>query len=1087
MGLVASVRRSTHALCALFVGIAVLQGLAHAGTVTYTVDPASGRVTRATYSDGSYIEYSYDENGNRTRADIHDQGVPTAPGALVITNVTSSSATVSWAPADDNVAVTGYEYRLNSGSWISVANSPLGLTGLSGFTTYNIEVRARDNAGNAGQSQTGSFTTTDNSAPTAPGVPSFGSVTASSATASWTAASDNVAVTAYEYSFNGGAWTSNGASLSKSFAGLSTATTYSLQVRARDGANNVGPASSSSFTTLDNVAPSAPGVPAFSTITASSAIATWAAASDNVAVTGYEYSLNGGAWTSNGTGLSLNLTGLNSATSYTLQVRAKDAGNNYGSASSNSFSTADIGAPTSPGTPSFSSITATSATASWTAATDNVAVIGYDYAVNGGTWTSNGTALSVNLTGLTSGASYTVQVRARDGASNIGPPSSNSFTTLDNVAPSTPGTPGFTSIGETSAVATWTASSDNVAVSAYEYSLNGSAWASNGTANSRTLSGLNPATSYTLQVRARDAANNTSGVSSNSFSTVDVTAPSAPGTPTFSSITGTSATANWTAASDNVGVTAYQYSLNGGAWTAGSSPLNLTGLTNGVSYSLQVRARDAAGNWGNASSNSFTTLDTAAPTTPGTPGFSSVTGTSATASWSGSTDNVAVTAYEYSLNGGAWTSNSTSTSVGLSGLTNGTTYSLQVRARDAAANYSGVSSNSFTTVDTAAPSGPGTPTFSSITGSSATASWGAASDNVGVTGYEYSFNGGAWTAGNSPVSLSGLANATTYSFAVRARDAAGNWSGASSNSFTTLDTQAPSAPGTPTFSSITGSSASASWGAASDNVGVTGYEYSFNGGGWTAGSSPVSLTGLGNATTYSFAVRARDAAGNWSGASSNSFTTLDTTAPSAPGAPTFSSITGTSATASWGAASDNVGVTGYQYRLNSGSWVANASTSVNLSGLSPATSYSVQVQARDAAGNWGGTSSNSFTTPAAITISNRSVSTHMAAFTSTAQYQVTSGGDIMTSMSNSSFLTDVGDWISPKTGMSNYQVRKTSGGCNGPPANQWFALSGTLGWSITVGSPQTGISCSFTIEISAIANPSVILGTANISLSATRQ
>lgn len=62
-------------------------------------------------------------------------------------------------------------------------------------------------------------------------------------------------------------------------------------------------------------------------------------------------------------------------------------------------------------------------------------------------------------------------------------------------------------------------------------------------------------------------------------------------------------------------------------------------------------------------------------------------------------------------------------------------------------------------------SAPGTPTFSAITMTmtSATMSWMAASDHVGVTGYRYQINAGAWqTLGNIPtVGLTGLV-ATTY-------------------------------------------------------------------------------------------------------------------------------------------------------------------------------------------------------------------------------------------------------------------------------------------------------------------------------------
>lgn len=505
---------------AALAGFALMFGEATAGVVTYEVSPASGRVTKATYPDGTYITYNYDANGNRISAVITDLGVPTAPGMPSFSSIGATSATASWTPATDNVAVTGYQYRVNSGSWVSVTNSPASLTGLSGATLYTVEVRAKDNANNFGPASSNSFTTLDNGAPTAPGTPTFSSVTATSATATWTAATDNVAVIGYQYSLNGGAWIPNGTSLSVALSSLTTATEYTFRVRAFDGATNTGPERSNSFTTLDNMPPNAPGSPSFTSIGQNSATASWTAATDNVAVTGYEYSLNGGTWTSNGISLSVNLTGLTAATGYTVQVRARDAANNPGPASSNSFSTVDTTNPTVPGTPSFSSITASSATASWTAATDNVAVTSYEYSLSGGAWTSNGASLTLNLTSLSASTSYTLQVRAKDAANNPGSASSNSFTTLDNVAPSPPGTPTFGSITGSTATASWTAATDNVGILRYEYSLNGGGWTSVGSALSVNLTGLTAAGSYTFQIRAIDTSGNPGSASSNSFTTI---------------------------------------------------------------------------------------------------------------------------------------------------------------------------------------------------------------------------------------------------------------------------------------------------------------------------------------------------------------------------------------------------------------------------------------------------------------------------------------------------------------------------------------------------------------------------------------
>ncbi|MGX1543543.1 cellulase family glycosylhydrolase [Streptomyces adustus] len=82
---------------------------------------------------------------------------------------------------------------------------------------------------------------------------------------------------------------------------------------------------------------------------------------------------------------------------------------------------ADTQAPTAPGTPAASAVTATSVTLGWTAATDNVGVAGYDVVrISGGTETdaAASTTNSVTVTGLTASTAYTFAVYARDAAGN---------------------------------------------------------------------------------------------------------------------------------------------------------------------------------------------------------------------------------------------------------------------------------------------------------------------------------------------------------------------------------------------------------------------------------------------------------------------------------------------------------------------------------------------------------------------------------------------------------------------------------------------------------------------------------------------
>ncbi len=263
--------------------------------------------------------------------------------------------------------------------------------------------------------------------------------------------------------------------------------------------------------------------------------------------------------------------------------------------------------------------------------------------------------------------------------------------------------------------------------------------------------------------------------------------------------------------------------------------------------------------------------------------------------------------------------------------------------------------------DTQAPTAPSSLTASSITQTTVNLAWNASTDNVGVTGYIiYQGSTSLGTTTGTSAQITGLTAGTSYSFSVKAQDAAGNISAASNtvnvSTQSASDTQAPTAPSSLTASSVTTTSLTLSWNASSDNVGVTGYQVFQNGSlVKTVSTTSTSMTGLTAATTYSFYLKAVDAAGNASAASSAINVTtqspVDTQAPTAPSGLTASGVSTTSLNLSWSASSDNVGVTAYQVFQN-GSLVKTVSTtSTSMTGLATATAYSFYVKATDAAGN----------------------------------------------------------------------------------------------------------------------------------------
>jgi hypothetical protein len=91
----------------------------------------------------------------------------------------------------------------------------------------------------------------------------------------------------------------------------------------------------------------------------------------------------------------------------------------------------------------------------------------------------------------------------------------------------------------------------------------------------------------------------------------------------------------------------------------------------------------------------------------------------------------------------------------------------------------------------------------------------------------------------------------------------------------------------------------------------------------------------------------------------------DTTPPSVPTSLSADTFTTTSFTLHWAASTDDVGVTGYEVLRDGASQGVVGTTSLNLTGLSPNTTYAMTVRARDASGNWSAQSSPlNVTTPA---------------------------------------------------------------------------------------------------------------------------
>ena len=874
------------------------------------------------------------------------EGTPLAsasvPGKVGRPSVTAGDGrlTVSWsAPSDGGSSITGYEVwyspHTSSQSWTRTTTArSVTLTGLSNGISYAVYVRAKNTIGSGSWSDAAAGTPVASAS--VPGKVGRPSVTAGdgSLTVSWSAPSNGGAtITSYGVwarSQDGtqerlqGAWNTTSVTLT----GLTNGKTYNVFVRAR---NSVGDGPWSNSTSGTPVASaSVPGKVGRPSVTAGdgSLTVSWSAPSNGgSAITGYVVRYGetadigcgdcGPAAVMTTTSRRVTITGLTNGTSYTVSVRAK---NSVGSGLwSDHAAGTPVAAATVPGKVGRPLVSAGdgSLTVSWSAPSNGgSAITGYDVRARSQDGThevTRGTSgtTSVTVTRLTNDKSYNVFVRARN---SVGSGSwSDSASGTPVAAATAPGNVGLPSVsaGDGSLTVSWSTPSDGgSAITGYEvwYSpqTSSQSWTRTTTATSVTLTGLTNGTSYRVHVRAQNSQDFGSWSDAASGTPVGAaTVPEKVAQPSLVAGDGSLTVSWWPPSDGGSAITDYDVryveSSYIGCADCGALPwvnwqsstvstwrsTTITGLTNGTSYAVVVRAKNSVGAgawsddaWGTPVTSASVPAKPAAPSVTAGDGFLTV-------SWSPPVDGGSViTGYEVlyrpSASSGSYTAlNTTATSIPISGLTNGTGYTVFVRAQNA--EGSGEWSDAQWSTPTSGASVPGKVGLPSVTAGngSLTASWGAPVDGGSViTGYEVlyrpSTSSGSYTALNTTatsIMIPGLTNGTGYTVFVRAQNAegSGEWSDAASGT----PTSGASAPGKPGLPSVVAGdrSLTVSWSPPADSgSAITGYEIWYSpdtsSQSWTyrTTATRATLSSLTNGTSYAVHVRAQNVHGfsDWS-------------------------------------------------------------------------------------------------------------------------------------------------------------------------------------------------------------------------------
>jgi fibronectin type 3 domain-containing protein len=493
----------------------------------------------------------------------------------------------------------------------------------------------------------------------------------------------------------------------------------------------------------------------------------------------------------------------------------------------------DTTPPTAATNLSATASTANQVNLSWTAATDNVGVKNYNiYRGSGGatptllqTTTTNATTFTD--TTVSASTAYTYQVEAQDAVGKVGP--------LSNAATvTTPGTTDTTPPTAPSGLAAeevfwneidlgWNGSTDaGTGVSGYKVYRKGPGEAAftllatqPGTGaghNSYLDTTVKPSSAYQYFVTAFDGASLESGASN----TVSTSTPSGPTSKSFSFLTTADATiqqANLTATGGSLTtVTADNSPVNDamlkfnvatpGCETLTSAQLSLTdsdaSAKGGDFYTTGSDWTEAAVSWGNAPTRGALLNSLGAVT-------------------AGATVSVDVTG-GVSLNGQA-------------NFRIGTTSSDSVKyfSREGAGAKPTLTVVCATTApvpDATAPTAPTGLTASAGTSGEIGLAWGASADNVAVSGYKVYRDGGTTPIGSVPASSltyqdTTVTAGTSYSYTVKAYDAANNESANSNSARATAPTAPPPAPAN-LQGSASGSTVNLTW-TASSGASVTGY------------------------------------------------------------------------------------------------------------------------------------------------------------------------------------------------------------------------------------------------------------------------
>ncbi|WP_430458216.1 Ig-like domain-containing protein [Rheinheimera sp.] len=743
----------------------------------------------------------------------------TAPAGGALSTDSSVAFIVNFSESVANISTDDFALGTTGGATGTIANVSatsgsnvtVTVNGITGSGTIKLNLNGSTNisdfAGNAAPAAYTSGTFHNVAIPTAPDAPSIGTATGGDGQVSvaFTAPVNNggSAITGYTVTSTPGGITAGGNGFTSSpitVAGLTNGTPYTFTVTATNaiGTSTVSGASNSAIPKGNqSITFANPNAQTFGTSPTLTATATSSTGTDGLPVSFGSSTTAVCTTTSGGT--------LTFVTAGSCTIDADQAGDAATSPAPRISHTFNVN-PIAPDAPTIGTATAgnTQATVTFSApaSTGGAPVLagGYTVTANPGGATGTGSASPITVTGLTNGVTYTFTATA---ANSAGPSAASAPSNA--ITPAAPQTITFNTPGAQTFGATPTLMASSSAGVGYNVTFTSTTPLVCTVTSSGVLTFVSAGTCTINANQAGDSAFLPAAQVSRSF-LVNPIPPTVP-TSVVATAGDTQASVAFAppANSGGTNITGYVVSVtpaDAGPVTGTSSPIVVTGLTNGQTYTFTVEAENMAGfGPASAASNSVTP---AAPQTitfnnPGPQNFGTTPTLSATTNASGLT--VALTS--------STTSVCTITTGGqLTFVTAGTCTIHADQAGNASYLAATQVSRSFT-VNAVVPGAPAVGT-ATAGNASATVSFSAPASAGGaaITAYTVTASpGGATATGSaSPLTVSGLNNGTAYTFTVTATNSAGiSTASAASNIVTPeVPNSAPTISGSPATTAIEG-------------------------------------------------------------------------------------------------------------------------------------------------------------------------------------------------------------------------------------------------------------------------------------------